>query len=1194
LINFGNRDITEIMPVLYILKKPLFPMDDHTLKAILKDAKFGYAIHEITVDKAGKITGITFIGINNTLLNLTGLTENDVLGKSPEEVLPRIPKTRIDLTDLYKIENPESENLNFEVHCIDQAKWFDVQASFPEKKYYLLIFTEVSHEHLIAEAARELSEFTPENINYQRFTDIIRDISGASYVVLNKFDKNGKDFTSIALSGISKNIEKAAATIGFHFTGKRWSYDPVRERKIRDNKITCFSSLSDLTGQVIPEKLLNTLLKTFRVGEAVIVKTTKDNVSIGDFTLIFDRNKHLKNRAIVESFADLTGITLSRIDAEKSLHESEVLYRRVTENISDAVFLTDLELNLTFVGPTIEKIMGEPAGKYIRRSLAQKYPPGALSKLLAVFREELTREEKPGMDPNRSIIIESEHYKCDGSIINVSMGVSFLRDNNKKPIGILGTIRDISEKIRNEKALLESELRMRTYVRNAPYGVLVFDSTGQLKVVNPAASAHLGFSQDDLLKKNISDILYYEDITGGKRDLGNLLKEGTYYYNHIFKHKNGEKRILSLAITKITDNDFLCFCHDITEQFRTEELSRFQSEILKNTADGIMAVKVSDSEIVYTNPKFDAMLGYDPGELIGKHIGIISSPINKCHEKLNEEINVALEEIGYWNGEVCDLKKDSQIIWCSANVSTFKHPSYGEIWIHVHTDIHEKKKAEEKLRKSEQTARTLLNASESLEMLIKKDFILIDINELGSEWLGHKAEELIGSNILDFVPADNQNKRIQRIRSAVINGEHIIFEDERNDRVFSNRIDPIKDEKGNVFRFAIKVTDITHNKRLLNELITAKEKAEESDRLKSAFLANISHEIRTPMNGILGFASLLKEPTLSGQELQEYINIIEKSGSRMLNLINDLIDISKIESGQMEMNYSLTDINEQMAFLFNFFKPEAKLKGLQLSVYCPLPSKKAIVTTDKEKLYAVMTNLIKNAIKFTSKGMVEFGYQTKTGFFEFFVKDTGKGIAAKSQNNIFDHFVQVDSSLSSGFEGAGLGLAISKAYVELLGGGIKVDSQPGIGSAFCFTLPADININGLKTINTNELITGKHKTDPKTILIAEDDEVSIIYLKSILKSFCPDPIIAKTGEEAVELCLANTNIDLVLMDIKMTGMDGFSAAKKIREVFPRLPIIAQSAYVIDSDIIKYKDVFYDYVTKPVNAEELKLKIRLIL
>lgn len=257
-------------------------------------------------------------------------------------------------------------------------------------------------------------------------------------------------------------------------------------------------------------------------------------------------------------------------------------------------------------------------------------------------------------------------------------------------------------------------------------------------------------------------------------------------------------------------------------------------------------------------------------------------------------------------------------------------------------------------------------------------------------------------------------------------------------------------------------TEIEQRKQVELELKKALEKAEESDRLKTAFLTNMSHEIRTPMNGILGFAELLKEPDLTGEQQQDYIEIIEKSGIRMLNIINDIVDISKIESGQMTVLFKETNVNEQLEFIYKFFSKETEQKGLHLSLKKSLSPDNAVILADQEKLYAILTNLIKNAIKYTSKGSIEFGVSRSpitrsvsepAGMLQFFVKDTGIGIPKKRQEAIFERFIHADIVDKMALQGAGLGLAISKAYVEMMGGQIWVESEEGEGSTFYFTIP---------------------------------------------------------------------------------------------------------------------------------------------
>jgi signal transduction histidine kinase/CHASE3 domain sensor protein/CheY-like chemotaxis protein len=374
-----------------------------------------------------------------------------------------------------------------------------------------------------------------------------------------------------------------------------------------------------------------------------------------------------------------------------------------------------------------------------------------------------------------------------------------------------------------------------------------------------------------------------------------------------------------------------------------------------------------------------------------------------------------------------------------------------------------------------------------------------------------------------------------------------------------------------------------------SELANAKEDAEKSDRLKSAFLANMSHEIRTPMNGILGFSNLLKTPNLSGEEQQEYIEVIEKSGKRMLNIINDIISISKIEAGVMELYLEESNINEQIEYIYTFFKPEATAKGIALSFKNSLPEEEALVKTDREKLYAILTNLVKNAIKYTKEGSIELGYTKKGKQLEFYIKDTGIGIDQDRHTAIFERFIQADISDENALQGAGLGLAISKAYVEMLGGEIWMKSEKGIGSTFYFTLPYEIY--DIETKEESESDTSAKELEAPLkklkILIVDDDKISRRLLSKILEKVSNELLYAEDGLKAVEIFRKNNDIDLILMDMKMPVMDGYESTRLIRKLSNKTVIIAQTAFALEGDEEKaIKAGCNHYLTKPINRAAL--------
>ena len=382
--------------------------------------------------------------------------------------------------------------------------------------------------------------------------------------------------------------------------------------------------------------------------------------------------------------------------------------------------------------------------------------------------------------------------------------------------------------------------------------------------------------------------------------------------------------------------------------------------------------------------------------------------------------------------------------------------------------------------------------------------------------------------------------------------------------------------------------DITKLKETEFELINAKEKAEESDLLKSAFLANMSHEIRTPMNGILGFAELLKEPELSSNQQKEYLRIIEKSGARMLNIINEIMDISKIEAGMIIPEIKEFDLNEQIEYVYNFFKPEANAKGIELFIKNSLPAKEAVLLSDREKLNAVLINLVKNAIKYTDKGSIEFGFNKKDDFLEYYVKDTGIGIHKDRLDVIFERFIQADISDVQARQGAGLGLTISKAYVEMLGGQIWIESVPEMGSTFYFNIP--YKVQGKQEIESeNQIIPLIQENPVKNLkfLIAEDDEISKMFISIIVSPIGKEILKARNGKEAIEICRNNPDIDIILMDIQMPDLNGYEATRQIRQFNKDVIIIAQTAFGLSGD--REKSIAAgcnDYISKPVKKDEL--------
>ncbi|PKP19708.1 MAG: hybrid sensor histidine kinase/response regulator [Bacteroidetes bacterium HGW-Bacteroidetes-20] len=469
----------------------------------------------------------------------------------------------------------------------------------------------------------------------------------------------------------------------------------------------------------------------------------------------------------------------------------------------------------------------------------------------------------------------------------------------------------------------------------------------------------------------------------------------------------------------------------------------------------------------------------------------------------------------------------------------------------------------------------------------KEELVLIIANEeLGhqNELKEKRAAELVIANEELAFQNDEKEKRAAEL---IIANEELAHQNE------------LKEKRAAELVIANKELAFQNNEKEKRaaELVIAKEHAEQSDRLKSAFLANMSHEIRTPMNGILGFANLLKEVDFIGKEQQEYIKIIEKSGVRMLNIINDIVDISKIESGLMEVNLKESNINEQIDYIYTFFKPEMDRKGIQFIYKKTLQDKDAVIITDREKIYAILTNLVKNSIKYTDEGSIEFGYNLKTDNqrleLEFFIKDTGTGIPKDRLVAIFERFIQADITDKMARQGAGLGLSISKAFVELLGGKIWVNSTEGKGSEFYFTIPYNSKIQVVSDVKPFVLDDLEKSLMRKLkVLIVEDDETSEMLISNMLQKIAHEILLAQTGVEAVERCKNNPDIDLILMDIKMPDMNGYEATRQIRVFNKDVIIIAQTAFGLSGDREKAIGIgCTDYIVKPIDKNQLLLKIQ---
>lgn len=532
-------------------------------------------------------------------------------------------------------------------------------------------------------------------------------------------------------------------------------------------------------------------------------------------------------------------------------------------------------------------------------------------------------------------------------------------------------------------------------------------------------------------------------------------------------------------------------------------------------------------------------------------------------------------------------------------------------------------KANEQIEESERRYKIIYNNTPVLLHSSDLEGNLISVNEYWLDTMGYTKEEVLGTKASQYLTEASQRKYASIVKEYFETGtlRNVAIQVIRKDGVLIDMLVSSKlfsDAEGNPKHTMTNLVDISKIKEaekrkneLNKQLIIAKEKAEESDRLKTEFINNMSHEIRTPMNGILGFANLLNKPDLTHHKREFYIKIIQNSGAQLLKIIDDILEISKLGTKQVKVIEKEVSLNDVFLELFSIFDIKAKENKIPLYLKKGLSDEESIIYTDKSKLDKIVSNLLENAMKFTQGGFVEFGYNLvdKEGvvyqnideliankiqktFIQIYVKDTGVGIHKDKQKAIFERFAQESKEVATKTGGLGLGLSIAKENTELLGGDITVESVKGKGSVFYVTFPYK-PIFLIEELKTKDAGNGKRRT--YHVLIAEDEEINFIFLETLLEKEIGlncKIIHAKNGVEAVEFCKQNPDFDMVFMDLKMPGMDGFEATKKIKEFRPELPIIAQTAYTTNFEREKAVEVGCSgFVSKPIEPELLERLIK---
>jgi PAS domain S-box-containing protein len=1102
-----------------------------------------------------------YFSLSENFEGFRGKSINELIGKKMDEIFPLEYANKIIEDDqmILKSGTPLRIEEEMEGRIFDTIKF---PIHLEDNKKLIAGYTIDITEKKLAERALHESEE-----HYRLLFDNI--LNGFAFCKMIYENDAPVDFIYLNVNAAFESLT------GLHnVVGKKVSVVIPRIKETSPELFEAYSRVA-LTG--IPEKF-EMYIEPLKIWFSLSVYS----YSKGYFTAVFDN------------------ITDRKLYEVQLFEEKEKLFVTL-QSIGDAVITTDVEGRVQLLNKIAEDLTGWKEQEAIGMELNEVFH------IINEHTRIVCENPVEKVIKTRGIIGLANHTALiskDGTERIIADSGSPILDKQGNIIGVILVFRDITDKYKYDEALKEREHFIGKIIDTTPNLIYIYDLKKNSNIyTNKEILEFLGYTSDEIraMGSDLFDNILHPDfqniVNEHHAKFANVGENEVLEVDYKMKNRDGEwlwlrsRDVVFLRDSGGKPTQILGSTEDITFRKNAEEaLMKSENKYRKlheSMIDGFAFVNMH-GVIKDCNESFQKMLGYSFDELVNLTYRDLTP--EKWHDL---EESIILDQIlprGY--SDVYEkeyIKKDGTIFPIEIRTFLIQDDDGNNIGMWgIVRDITERKMAEEKILVSETKYRRLFEAARDGIMVINAESQFInDVNPYLVELLGYSSDEFVGKKLWEtslFQDYEASKKIFEKFQEVgYLRYDDLIFRKSDGQMInveFTSNTYLVDHSK----LIQCNIRDITDRKQAEESLIRAKERAEEADRLKSSFLANMSHEIRTPMNAILGFSQLLRSEDLSDEERRDFIDLINKRGRDLLKLINDILDISKIEANQIIIRNTYGDINILFFELLTTFSSAIDMlenRRVSIKIGRSLTGNIQILA-DFERLEQIFNNLIGNALKFTKEGTVEFGCTLESeDILQFYVQDTGIGIPEYKQKMIFERFRQVEESLSRKYEGAGLGLSISKGLVELMGGKIWVTSSEGAGSTFYFTIP----YNTTEKVRTKQISSEEMKFDwsGRTILMVEDDEMNSTLLKRILTKTKIEYIHAADGATALELFRENRGIDIILMDIRLPDISGFDVTRRIREIDSNIPIIAQTAYATSDDKVKCMDAgCTDYIVKPID------------